>query len=176
MGDILKKQNENNKKLEVGDEAPTFTLPDQNGSNLDLKNLVGKKAIVLFFYPKDGSPGCTAEACKFRDEYDVFKERGADVIGISSDSIESHKKFEQKYGLPFTILSDKSGAVRKLYGVTSTLGILPGRVTYVIDRNGMIRYIFSSQTNAKAHVDKSLEILLEMDAEDKDKKPLEIKF
>lgn len=163
-------------KIRVGDIAPVFTLPDQNGDKKTLKDLFGKKAIVLFFYPKDGSPGCTKEACTFRDQYEIFKEHGAEVVGISSDSIESHKKFQLKHSLPFTILSDTNGKVSKLYGVSSTLGLVPGRVTYIIDTKGIVRYIFSSQINVKAHVDKALQVLLEIEANEMKNKPLEIRF
>ena len=164
------------KKVEVGDLAPDFTLPDQNGKDFRLKDLIGKSAIVLYFYPKDDTPGCKTEACTFRDQYNVFKDYGAEVIGISSDSIESHKKFEQKYNLPFSILSDKNGKVRKVYGAHSTLGLIPGRVTYIIDTKGVIKYVFSSQLNAKAHVNNSLKILLEIKAGQGVNKTLDIKI
>ncbi len=152
--------------LNIGSPAPDFKLPNQDGKLVSLNQFIGKSAIVLYFYPKDNTPGCTTEACTFRDQYEVFKEHGATVIGISSDSVESHKDFVLKYNLPFTILSDKSDNVRKLYGVKPSLGLIPGRVTYIIDKKGIIRYIFSSQFKAKEHVEKSLEILLELEAEE----------
>jgi peroxiredoxin Q/BCP len=164
------------KKINVGDQAPDFTLPDQDGKKMSLNNLIGKKAIVLYFYPKDNSPGCTSQACTFRDQYEIFKDHGAEVIGVSSDSVESHKQFQLKYNLPFTILSDTNGKARKLYGISSTLGLIPGRVTYIIDKKGIVRYIFSSQIHAKAHVDNALQVLLEIEASEKLNKPLEIKF
>jgi peroxiredoxin Q/BCP len=126
---------------------------------VNLKDLTGRKEIVLYFYPKDDSSGCTAEACAFRDSYEVFKERGAEVVGVSSDSIDSHKDFASRNRLPFVLLSDVDGKVRKLYGASSTFGLVPGRVTYVIDRRGVIRHIFSSQLNPKKHVDEALETL-----------------
>ncbi|WP_455393318.1 peroxiredoxin [[Eubacterium] cellulosolvens] len=172
----MKRDKINQQKIKVGDLAPVFTLLDQNGNKVNLNDLIGKKAIVLYFYPHDDTPGCKAEACAFRDQFEVFQERGAEVIGVSSDSVGSHRNFQQKYNLPFTILSDTNGKVRQLYGVPSTLGLLPGRVTYIIDRKGIVRYVFSSQFNAKAHVNKSLEILLTIDAEDAANKPLEIKI
>jgi peroxiredoxin Q/BCP len=141
-----------------------------------LGSLIGKRSIVLYFYPKDKSPGCTTQACTFRDQYQAFKDQGAEVIGISSDSIESHKKFALKYELPFTILSDTNGKVRKLYGVPSSMGILPGRVTYIIDRKGVVRQIFSSQTRVKEHVNKALETLLNIEAEDAGNRKLEIRL
>jgi peroxiredoxin Q/BCP len=146
-------------QLKVGDAAPDFALPSQTGEIVNLKDLIGRKEIVLYFYPKDNTPGCTTEACAFRDSYQVFKERGADVVGVSSDSIDSHKGFASKNDLPFILLSDEDGKVRKLYGASSGLGLLPGRVTYVIDRKGIIRHIFSSQLSPKKHIDEALETL-----------------
>lgn len=145
-------------KVQVGDIAPDFTLPDQTGTAVRLKDYAGKN-VVMYFYPKDNTPGCTAEACSFRDSYTVFKDQGAEVIGISSDSAEAHKKFAAQYHLPFTLLSDQDGTVRKLYGVPSTLVLLPGRVTYVIDKEGVIRHIFNSQFAPEKHVGEALKIL-----------------
>ena len=147
------------KQLKVGDAAPNFALPSQTGETMSLKDLLGRKEIVLYFYPKDNTSGCTAEACAFRDSYEVFKERGAEVVGVSSDSIDSHKSFASRNNLPFILLSDEDGKVRKLYGASSSFGLLPGRVTYIIDRKGMIRHIFSSQINPKKHIDEALEAL-----------------
>ncbi|MGD0478448.1 MAG: peroxiredoxin [Nitrososphaerales archaeon] len=150
------------KQLKVGDAAPDFALPSQTGEIVNLKDLVGKKEIVLYFYPKDYTSGCTAEACAFRDSYEVFKERGAEVVGVSSDSIDSHKGFASKNNLPFILLSDEDGKVRKLYGASSTFGLLPGRVTYIIDRKGIVRHIFSSQLDPKKHIDEALETLVKI--------------
>ena len=147
------------RRLKVGDAAPDFTLPSQTGEPVNLKDLVGRKEIVLYFYPKDNSSGCTAEACAFRDSYEVFKERGAEVVGVSSDSIDSHRGFASKNNLPFILLSDEDGKVRKLYGASSTFGLLAGRVTYIIDRRGIVRHIFSSQLDPKRHIDEALETL-----------------
>ena len=153
-------KNESKKgNVSIGDRAPDFTLDSQSGDKVRLKDFIGKKIIVLYFYPKDGTPGCTAEACSFRDNYDVFQKAGAEVIGISSDSVESHGAFVVKHGLQFTLLSDKDQAVRKLYGVPSTLGLLPGRVTYVIDKKGVVRHIFSSQLNATKHISEALDVI-----------------
>jgi peroxiredoxin Q/BCP len=145
--------------LRIGDKAPLFSLKSQSGQVIELKNFVSKKAVVVYFYPKDDTPGCTKEACTFRDQYEVFRESGAEVLGISSDSTESHKKFAESYRLPFHLLSDKDGIVRKLYQVPSTFGLLPGRVTFVIDKSGIIRHIFSSQFNALQHVNEALKAL-----------------
>ncbi len=146
-------------RIGVGDTVPNFTLPTHSDEDFTLSSLLGKSNIVLFFYPKDESPGCTAEVCAFRDSFEVFKDAGATVIGVSSDSVESHKKFVEKHRLPFMLLSDKGGAVRKLYGVPASMGIFDGRVTYVIDKQGVVRHMFSSQLNINAHINEALETL-----------------
>ncbi len=147
--------------IKVGDTAPDFTLPSQKGSPVSLRDLRGK-AVVLYFYPKDDTPGCTTESCAFRDQYEVFKTSGAEVIGVSSDSPESHQKFAAKYQLPFTLLSDKGDQVRKQYGATAAFGLFPGRVTYVIDPQGVVQYIFNSMFNSKGHVEESLKTLQQL--------------
>ncbi|HWZ20742.1 MAG TPA: peroxiredoxin [Ktedonobacteraceae bacterium] len=151
----------------MGDRAPDFTLPSLTGEPVSLESFFGKKNIVLYFYPKDNTAGCTAEACSFRDSYEVFQEAGAEVIGISSDSEASHQQFASKYKLPFILLSDLGGVVRKFYGVPSTLGLLPGRVTYIIDNQGIVRHIFSSQFAPQMHVAEALKVLKELSEEDK---------
>lgn len=145
--------------IREGDTVPNFTLPSQTGQMIEFKQLLGEKAIVLYFYPKDDTPGCTTESCAFRDSYTVFQDAGAEVIGISADSPESHTKFAAKHQLPFILLSDTGNQVRKLFGVPSTFGLLPGRVTYVIDPKGVVRKIFNSQLNFKGHVEESLKAL-----------------
>jgi peroxiredoxin Q/BCP len=145
--------------IDVGAKAPDFTLPSQSGEMVSLCDLLGKYPIVLFFYPKDDTPGCTREVCAFRDDYEEFENLGAEVIGISSDSVESHRSFAKKHGLPFTLLSDERGKIRKLYGVPKTFGLFQGRVTYVIDEKGVVRHIFSSQFGAEQHVEEGLEAL-----------------
>ncbi len=150
--------------VQVGDTAPDFTLPSQSGETVSLKDFIGKKSVVLYFYPKDDTPGCTAEACAFRDSYEVFKEAGAEVIGVSDDSSASHQKFASKYNLPFILVSDTGKQLRKLYGVPSTLGLLPGRVTYVIDKSGIVRHIFNSQFNFKGHIEEALKTLKDLQA------------
>ena len=151
-----------NGKVQVGEAAPDFSLPDQSGALVSLGTYLGKKDIVLYFYPKDNTPGCTAEACAFRDSYEVFKDAGAEVIGISSDTVESHQQFANKQRLPFILLSDEGGAVRKRYGVPTTFG-LPGRVTYIIDSKGIVRHIYSSQIKFEKHVDEALQTLRAID-------------
>lgn len=145
--------------VKVGDKAPEFTLPSQNGTQVSLSQFQGQKNVVVYFYPKDDTPGCTKEACAFRDQYQVFTDAGAEVIGISGDSPASHQQFATKYNLPFTLLSDTGNKVRQLYGVPATLWILPGRVTYVIDKQGTIRHIFDSMLNFDAHVEEALKTL-----------------
>jgi peroxiredoxin Q/BCP len=149
-------------KVQIGDKAPDFTLPDQSGTMVSLKEFIGNKIIILYFYPKDFSRGCTAEACAFRDSYDVFVQAGAQVIGVSAQSIESHNKFAILNKLPFILLSDQNGKVRKLYGVPSTLRLLPGRVTYIIDKRGTVRYIFSSQSKPTQHIEEALKVVKEI--------------
>ncbi len=148
----------------MGQQAPDFTLPNQDGKPVLLSKYRDKSSVVLFFYPKDFSPGCTTQACHFRDSYEDFTDLGAEVLGVSSDSIESHKRFLEDYLLPFTLLSDEGGNVRKLYGATKGFGLIPGRYTFIIDRAGVIRYIFTSETNMKKHIDESLRILRDINA------------
>src|SRR5215468_168111 len=142
--------------IEVGDEAPDFTLPSQSGEPVRLHDRIGQRVVVLYFYPKDETSGCTAEACAFRDSHAVFADAGAEVIGVSSDSVDSHLAFAGRHELPFTLLSDQGGRVRKMYGVPPVLGLLPGRVTYVIDRQGTVRHVFNSMTRIGRHVDDAL--------------------
>jgi peroxiredoxin Q/BCP len=146
-------------ELKVGDKIPNFVAKDTEGNDFDIKDLAGKKPLVIYFYPKDSSPGCTAQACSFRDQYEDFKDLGAEVIGISGDSVESHKKFAKQYKLPFILLSDDFKKIRKLFGVSSNMfGMLPGRVTYVADRNGEIKMIFDSMVATK-HITKALQAI-----------------
>jgi peroxiredoxin Q/BCP len=152
-------------KVNVGDKAPDFTLPSQMGDNVTLSEYFGKKNIVLYFYPKDETRGCTREACEFRDRYEVFTSLGAEVLGVSSDTLESHKSFATHHGLPFLLLTDEDGNVRKLYGVPSTMGIIPGRVTYIIDKKGVVRHVFSSQFQPEKHIEEALKILKDLEKE-----------
>ena len=145
-------------RVATGSLAPNFTLPSQSGKMVSLRDFLGKKPVILFFYPKDDTPGCTKEACAFRERHEDFRELNAEVIGISSDPVESHRSFAAKHELPFTLLSDEGGKVRKLYGASSTFGLVPGRVTYVLDEEGVDRYI-SSQLGVEEHVEEALEAL-----------------
>jgi peroxiredoxin Q/BCP len=149
---------------QIGDKAPDFTLPAQDGTQVRLGDRLGERVVVLYFYPKDETPGCTKEACAFRDSYEVFTDAGAEVIGVSSDSVDAHAAFTGHHKLPFTLLSDEGGKVRKSYGVPSTLGILPGRVTYVIDRSGVVRHIVNSQVRIGKHIDSALAVVKDLQA------------
>ena len=144
--------------VRVGAKAPDFALLSQSGETVRLEDFLGKP-VVLFFYPKDDTPGCTKEVCAFRDDFEEFGELDAEVIGISSDSVQSHEAFAERHHLPFALLSDEGGKVRKLYGVPSTLGLFPGRVTYVIDEQGVVRHVFSSQLGVERHVQEAIEAL-----------------
>jgi peroxiredoxin Q/BCP len=150
-------------EIKIGSTIPLFSLPDQNGNMFNIDSVLGKKKLVIYFYPKDDSQGCTKEACSFRDQFDIFSEAGAVIIGISGQSVKSHKEFAGKNRLNFTLLSDKGNKVRKLFGVpTNFFGLIPGRVTYVTDRSGKVVYIFNSQVQAEKHVDEALRILKDM--------------
>jgi peroxiredoxin Q/BCP len=149
-------------KVNAGEKAPDISLPNQDGQIVSLSDYYKKNNIVLFFYPKDFSPGCTTQACHFRDNYEDFTDLGAEVIGISSDSVESHKKFLDEYLLPFQLLSDEGGRVRKGYGSTKGFGHLPGRYTFIIDKEGVIRHIFTSETDMKKHIDEALRVLTQI--------------
>jgi thioredoxin-dependent peroxiredoxin len=151
--------------IQAGDKAPDFTLPSQSGEQVRLHDRLGERVVVLYFYPKDDTRGCTAEACAFRDSYEVFTDAGAEVIGVSSDSVDSHATFAGRHELPFTLLSDRGGQVRKSYGIPAVLGLLPGRVTYVIDRQGTIRNIFNSMTHISKHISDALAVVRQLQAE-----------
>jgi peroxiredoxin Q/BCP len=145
--------------LNPGETAPDFELEAHTGEKVRLSSFRGRKAVVLFFYPKDDTAGCTKEACSFRDNYAEFVSQDTAVLGISSDSGESHQQFASKYNLPFSLLSDPGGRVRSAYGVGRTLGIIPGRATFVIDKVGVIRSAFSSQFQPEEHVRTALSVL-----------------
>ncbi len=144
--------------LKLGDRLPNFTAKESNGTIFNSQDFIGKQPLVIYFYPKDDTPGCTVQACSFRDHYQEFKDLGAEVIGISSDSIQSHIRFKSKFNLPFILLSDHDKKLRKLFGVANNFLILPGRETFVVDTNGTIQMIFNSMS-AKIHITKALEIL-----------------
>jgi peroxiredoxin Q/BCP len=145
--------------LKVGDRAPDFRLPAQRGGEVALSDFLGKRNVVLFFYPKDETPGCTVEACTFRDAYEDFRDAGAEVIGISSDTVESHAAFAEHHHLPMQLLADAGGQVRAAYGVKPSLGLFDGRETFIIDKQGIIRHVFRSQIRVKQHVEESLAML-----------------
>jgi peroxiredoxin Q/BCP len=141
----------------VGEKVPSFVLPDQDGAPFRLEEALQRGPVVLFFYPKDGTPGCTAEACSFRDATSEFQEAGAFVVGVSSDSVASHKRFAEEHRLAYPLLADEGGALRKKLGVPrSMLGLFDGRVTYVIDREGVLRHRFESMLGATKHVEEAL--------------------
>lgn len=145
--------------LKVGNKIPKFTATDSNGEPFDSQNFVGIKPIVIYFYPKDNTPGCTAQACSFRDQYQDFKDLGAEVIGISSDNEASHQKFSKQYKLPFILLADKNKKIKDMFGFKDNMfGLIPGRVTYVADKNGTIKMIFDSVLATK-HIPKALEAI-----------------
>lgn len=146
--------------LKVGDKIPLFSAIDTNGNQFDVNSVLGKKPFVIYFYPKDNTSGCTAQACSFRDQYQDFVDLGAEVIGVSSDSVISHQKFSNQYKLPFILLSDQNQKIRNTFGVSSGMfGLIPGRVTYVIDKNGIIRMIFDSSFMPTKHITKALEAI-----------------
>ena len=144
----------------VGSTVPSFSLKDQNGTDFKIESVLGKKNLVIYFYPKDDTPGCTKEACSFRDQFEVFKKEDALIIGISGQSVQSHFEFAKKHRLNYTLLSDEGDKVRKLFGVpTSFLGLLPGRVTYIVNKEGKVVFVFNSQLNAGKHIEEALRIL-----------------
>ncbi len=144
------------KMLQKGERVPDLTLRDQEGKELSLSSYWEKGVLVLFFYPQDHTVGCTKEACAFRDGYEELKEAGAEVLGISSDDPASHRRFQEEHHLPFSLLSDEEGKARKAFGVKSTLGLLPGRVSFVIGSDGTILSVFNSQLQFKEHYRKAL--------------------
>ncbi len=146
--------------LETGAKVPEFKLPDQNGNMFDISSVLGKKRLVIYFYPKDETPGCTKEACTFRDDYSVFDKSDAVIIGISGQSVQSHKEFADKYSLPFTLLSDKDNKVRKMFGVKTSP--IPGRVTFIVDKTGHVVYTFDSLSQPEKHVAEAIRILKTM--------------
>jgi thioredoxin-dependent peroxiredoxin len=148
--------------LKEGEMMPQFELEDQNGETVRSSDLLGKGPLVVYFYPHDETPGCTAEACAFRDAFEEFTDAGAMVVGISSDSAASHRKFAEHHRLPFILLSDPKGAVKDAFGVKSMLNVIPSRITFVIEPNGRITYVFSSLARAEEHVKRSLESIKDM--------------
>ena len=146
----------------MGDRAPNFTGKDQNGNDFSLSELIGKKNIVLYFYPKDFTRGCTIETRSFASAYNALKSLGAEVIGVSSDDVETHKRFASTCGAEFPLISDRDGSIRRLYDVKPTLGLIPGRVTYIIDKEGRIAHVFSSQLKPSKHAEEAVRVLREL--------------
>jgi len=150
--------------IQVGDRAPDFELQAANGQTVRLSDFQGRKNVVLYFYPASETPGCTVQACAFRDAYSVFQELDAEVIGISGDPLGKQKGFQRHHQLPFLVLSDPGNQVRQQYGASTLFGLFPGRVTYVIDKAGVVRYVFDAMLNFNGHIDKALEVLRELAA------------
>jgi peroxiredoxin Q/BCP len=144
--------------LKIGDKLPSFSAKDTNGNIFNSQDYIRKQPLVIYFYPKDDTPGCTAQACSFRDNYQEFKDLGAEVIGISSDTVTSHLKFKSKFNLPFILLSDNDKKLRKLFGVQNSLFIIPGRETFVIDKQGVVIMVFNSMSS-EIHITKALKVL-----------------
>ena len=149
--------------IDVGQPAPAFERVAHDGSTISTRPPLAK-VLVLYFYPKDETPGCTKEACSFRDSYEDFVKAGAEVIGVSGDSVAKHHSFAEHHRLPFTLLADEGNKLRKAYGVPATLWILPGRVTYVIDKQGVVRHVFDSQIQATKHIDEALVVIKQLAA------------
>ena len=146
--------------IQIGDNCPVFSLPDSEGTEIQISELLGKKILVLFFYPKDDTPGCTKEACAFRDAYTDFLDLGCEVFGISSDNGQSHQEFQQKHKLPYPLLSDTQKKVRQQFGVPQSLfGLIPGRVTYIVGLDEKVAGIFNSQTNPVGHINEALRVV-----------------
>lgn len=146
--------------VKEGDICPDFELKNQFGETVKSESLIGKKNLVIYFYPKDDTPGCTKEACSFRDSYSQFTDAGCEVVGISSDSEESHREFAKNHNLPYILLADTKKQVRKSFGVPGNLfGLIPGRVTYVIDKKGVIRGVFNSQVDFTGHVKEAMKVI-----------------
>jgi peroxiredoxin Q/BCP len=145
--------------LQVGDKAPSFVAETHTGQTVRTDDFLGRRAVVVYFYPKDGTPICTTEACTFRDAYEDFVKAGAVVIGVSADSLEQHRSFAAQRNLPFLLVSDADGSLRRAFRVPKTWGIFPGRLTYVIDRDGIVRHVLNAQWNGRRHVDEALEVV-----------------
>lgn len=153
------------REIDVGDRVPDFELPDQSGRVLKTTDLVGRGPLVIFFYPRDETPGCTVEACTFRDAHAELAEAGATVVGISSDGVESHRRFADKHHLPYSLLADDGGRVRARFGVPRSLfGLSDGRVTYIADRDGVVRHRFVGMFQAARHVKEALEMVRQLGA------------
>ncbi|MDD5184946.1 MAG: peroxiredoxin [Paludibacter sp.] len=158
----LSQTTEKTDTIKVGSQVPSFSLKDQNGHEFDINSVKGKHNLVIYFYPKDETPGCTKEACTFRDQFEVFKKEDAVIIGISGQSVASHLEFANKYHLNFTLLSDEGNKVRKLFGVPGSILGMPGRVTYVVNKEGKVVLVFNSQFDAEKHIEEAMKVLKNM--------------
>ncbi|MHB9143490.1 MAG: peroxiredoxin [Paludibacter sp.] len=158
----LSQTTEKTDTIKVGSQVPSFSLKDQNGHEFDINSVKGKHNLVIYFYPKDETPGCTKEACTFRDQFEVFKKEDAVIIGISGQSVASHLEFANKYHLNFTLLSDEGNNVRKLFGVPASILGMPGRVTYVVNKEGKVVLVFNSQFDAEKHIEEAMKVLKNM--------------
>ncbi len=151
--------------IKEGDFIPDFEADNHDGERLKFSAQSLTRPAVIYFYPKDDTPGCTAEACAFRDAFADFTDAGVDVIGISSDSVERHKAFREKHRLPYTLLADTTHAIRKAFGVpTNLFGLLPGRVTYVVNSQGKVIMVFNAQLDATQHIVKALKAIESLEA------------
>jgi peroxiredoxin Q/BCP len=146
-------------RISVGDRIPSFELPSHRGGRVRSDDLLGKGPLVIYFYPRDHTPGCTVEACAFRDHYAEFKEAGAEVVGISSDSPDTHVGFASKHSLPFILLSDPDNTVRRQFGVSRHAGLIAGRETFIVDNEGVVVHHFRSLLNAIGHVEEARRIV-----------------
>lgn len=146
------------KGLKEGDKVPAFALPDQDGNKVDMAEHIGRRPLVIYFYPADFTSICTMEARAFREMHEAFQKEGAEVFGISSDTVESHKQFAVEHELPFRLLSDPDKKVREMFGAVG-IGGTPARVTYVADRGGIIRMVFSSMMQGKKHSEAAMEAI-----------------
>ena len=150
--------------MTIGEKCPTLKTTNQNGEKIDFTNLIGKKRIVIFFYPKDFTPGCTKEACGFRDNYEVFNNLNCSVFGVSSDSEKRHLSFAKKFNLNFDLIADRDKELSNLFQVQRNLfGLIPGRVTYIFDENGICQGVFDSLRDADGHIEHALNTLKSLD-------------
>ncbi len=148
-------------KVKAGEKAPDFEGPTADGTRIGLGEFLGKKNVVLYFYPKDDTPGCTKEACSFRDNLEPIRAMGAEIIGVSFDGTESHKKFAAKYGLQFPLISDKTKKIATSYGVLKDSKTSVNRVTFLIDKNGMVAKVFP-KVDVTVHTEEVVAALKEL--------------